>query len=160
PACFRTSRALRKTSRLCADFMSNSGRCTPIFLPRTRPGSARNLKTCVPEVASLGSCPAIASSTSPTSVAERASGPILSRLQASVIQPYRLTRPYVGRTPHTPQEADGLTIEPPVSEPIENTTMPAAVAPPGPEDDPEVVRSSFQGFRASSSSLDFCPPPA
>ena len=45
-------------------------------------------------------------------------------------------RPSVGRRPVTPQRADGPRIEPLVSVPIENATRPAAVADPGPADDP------------------------
>src|SRR5687768_5672921 len=57
-------------------------------------------------------------------------------VQLKPIAPYRLTRPYVGRNPTTPQRDDGETMEPSVSVPIENPTSPAAVADPGPADEP------------------------
>src|SRR5688500_20216301 len=57
-------------------------------------------------------------------------------VQLKPIAPYRLTRPYVGRSPVTPQRDDGETIEPSVSVPIENPTKPAAVADAGPGDEP------------------------
>lgn len=38
-------------------------------------------------------------------------------------------------------------IDPPVSDPIEKPTSPAAVAEPGPADDPDASSSVFQGFR-------------
>src|SRR6185369_17905830 len=74
-------------------------------------------------------------------------GPILSRLQLRVIKPWRLTRPNVGRSPVTPQIPEGSTIDPPVSVPIEKPTSPAAVAEPGPADEPLELRSVFHGFR-------------
>src|SRR5207249_2250096 len=43
--------------------------------------------------------------------------------------------------------ADGWMIDPPVSVPIENATSPAAVAEPGPADDPDASCAVFQGFR-------------
>jgi hypothetical protein len=42
----------------------------------------------------------------------------------------------VGLRPDTPQKAEGVMIEPDVSEPIEKGTKAAAVAAPGPLDDP------------------------
>src|SRR5688572_33253370 len=59
-------------------------------------------------------------------------------VQLNPIAPYRLTRPYVGRKPTTPQRDDGDTIEPSVSVPTEKPTSPAAVAEPGPADEPLV----------------------
>ena len=70
--------------------------------------------------------PAMAASTSPQSSAVRASGPSLSIVQLSAIAPWRLTRPKVGRSPVTPQNAAGYWIEPHVSEPMANGTSPAA----------------------------------
>ena len=57
-------------------------------------------------------------------------------LHDSAIAPWRLTRPKVGRSPLTPHLVEGETIEPQVSEPIEKPTRPAAVAEPGPADEP------------------------
>lgn len=52
--------------------------------------------------------------------------------------PRRLTRPWVGLRPTTPQSAAGLRIEPPVSVPIAPKQSPAATAAPAPLDDPPV----------------------
>src|SRR5262245_34585951 len=68
-------------------------------------------------------------------------------VQLRAIAPYRLTRPYVGRRPTTPLVAEGETIEPSVSVPMEKPTSPAAVAAPGPAEEPLEPRSVFHGFR-------------
>src|SRR5262245_64394613 len=94
----------------------------------------------------------MASSTRAQSSTPRQIGPILSIVQLNPIAPYRLTRPYVGRSPVTPQRDDGETIEPSVSVPIENPTNPAEVAEAEPADDPlEPVLSSSgcQGLRVT-----------
>src|SRR5688572_22012053 len=73
-------------------------------------------------------------------------------VQLKPIAPYRLTRPYVGRSPVTPQRDDGETIEPSVSVPIENPTKPAAVADAGPADEPLepcCASSGCHGFRVT-----------
>src|SRR6185437_3820606 len=88
---------------------------------------------------SPASGPVIACSTSIVSSTLRAIGPSLSSDQHSVIAPVRGTRPYVGRSPFTPQRKLGLTMLPSVSLPIENPTRPAAVAAPGPALEPDVV---------------------
>ena len=46
-----------------------------------------------------------------------------------------------------PQNAEGHRIDPQVSVPIAKLTNPAATAAPGPDDDPPVQRSTFQGLR-------------
>src|SRR5438067_2533152 len=61
--------------------------------------------------------------------------------------PWRLIRPKVGRSPVTPQVRDGPRIDPLVSVPIENPTQPAAVAEPGPAEDPPEPVDTLQGFR-------------
>src|SRR6185312_10859745 len=91
---------------------------------------------------SPASGPVIACSTSIVSSTLRAIGPSLSRDQQSVIAPVRGTRPYVGRSPFTPQRKLGLTMLPSVSLLIENPTSPAAVAAPGPALDPDAPSSS------------------
>src|SRR5688572_18290461 len=98
-------------------------------------------------VRSAGSGPAIASSTTAQSSALRAIGPILSRVHESAIAPCRLTSPYVGRRPVTPQYADGVPIEPDVSEPSAYGTRPPATAAPDPLEDPPDQRSTFHGLR-------------
>jgi len=69
-----------------------------------------------------------------------------SIVQHNVIAPVRGTRPYVGRSPVTPQRMLGLTMLPPVSLPIANPTSPAAVAAPGPALEPDAPSSSSHGF--------------
>ena len=93
------------------------------------------------------SAPRIASNTSAQSSALRHIGPILSIVHESAIAPARLTRPKVGRWPVAPFRVEGEMIEPRVSVPIENPTRPAAVAEPGPADEPLDPCSVFQGFR-------------
>src|ERR1700674_1314994 len=90
------------------------------------------------EVGSFGSRPAMAASTSPVSSAVRHIGPILSSVQHSAMAPWRLTLPYVGRSPVMPQYVEGFTIEPLVSEPIAKATRPAPIAAPGPLEEPPV----------------------
>src|SRR5438105_701519 len=85
---------------------------------------------------SCSSTRAIARNTIAQSSAVRHSGPRRSCVHDSVIAPYRLTRPKVGRSPVTPQIVDGLRIDPLVSVPMPNATQPAAVALAGPADDP------------------------
>src|SRR5687767_10834187 len=89
----------------------------------------------------------MASNTSAQSSTDLHNGPTVSCVQASVIPPYRLTRPNVGRKPAIPLRSAGCTIEPPVSEPMANPTSPAAVAAPDPADDPDASSFKFHGFR-------------
>src|SRR5262245_7769165 len=91
----------------------------------------------------------MARSTISQSRAERAMGPILSRVQDSAIAPCRDTRPNVGRSPLMPQNDDGQRIDPQVSEPMANGTSPADTAAPEPEEEPQVQRPSFQGLCAA-----------
>src|SRR5689334_3802260 len=103
-------------------------------------------------------------STIAQSSTDRQSGPILSSVQESAIAPRRLTRPYVGRSPVTPQNALGVRIEPDVSDPSANVTRPAAVAAPDPLDDPPDQCSRFQGLSpgpvSDADGYRYPPPPA
>src|SRR6185503_2868197 len=77
-----------------------------------------------------------------------------SIVHESAIAPVRGTRPNVGRKPEMPQVRDGDVIDPLVSEPIENTTQPDAVAEAGPADeplDPRCASVGFHGFLVRSS---------
>jgi hypothetical protein len=71
------------------------------------------------------------------------------RLQLSGTIPCRLTRPYVGFSPTTPQNAAGIRVEPPVSLPVASGMRRAARAPAEPALEPPVVTFRFQGFLAS-----------
>src|SRR5215475_8761200 len=79
---------------------------------------------------------AITLNTSAQSSTVRQIGPRRSWVQESVMAPYRLTRPNVGRSPLQPHRVDGLRIEPLVSVPMPNATQPAAVADDGPAEEP------------------------
>ena len=61
--------------------------------------------------------------------------------------PCLLIRPNVGLKPLIPQVLDGPRIDPVVSLPIENPTSPAAVADPGPAEEPPEPSLIFHGLR-------------
>src|SRR6185436_4650999 len=65
------------------------------------------------------------------------------------MQPYRLTRPYVGLSPTAPQTIAGPMRLPVVSVPIVKPTSPAAAATAGPDEDPAASLRGFQGFRVT-----------
>src|SRR5262249_37991056 len=75
-------------------------------------------------------------------------GPAWSSVHASVVTPYRLTRPYVCFSPTIPQNEAGPRIDPPVSVPIDSGVRYAASAAPDPLEDPDGEYSVFQGLRA------------
>ena len=83
----------------------------------------------------------------PQSCTLRAMVPILSIDQVSAMHPVRGTRPKVGRSPLTPQRVHGLTIEPSVSVPMANGTMPAATLDALPALEPLEPCSGFHGLR-------------
>ncbi len=56
------------------------------------------------------------------------------------------TSRYDGLWPTTPQQCDGLRIEPPMSEPSSSGVKPAASAPAEPPDDPPGLRVVSQGL--------------
>src|SRR5437868_2490480 len=74
-------------------------------------------------------------------------GPSLSSVQQSVIQPARLTRPNVGRSPLAPQRVHGETMLPIVSLPIAKPTRPATTADADPADEPLEPCFTFHGLR-------------
>src|SRR5579864_2468635 len=86
-------------------------------------------------------------STSAQSSTERQMGPSLSMLHESAMAPVRGTKPKVGRKPVVPQRVEGDEMEPSVSEPMLNATHPAAVAEPGPAEEPLEPCAGFQGLR-------------
>src|SRR5437867_13433441 len=57
------------------------------------------------------------------------------------------TRPYDGLRPYTPQNDDGMRIDPAPSEPWASGPRPAAAAAPAPALEPPVVIAVFQGLR-------------
>ena len=128
--------------------MSSSAKAIRAFLTAADAERAVNgLNRFPPVVGSAASGPAIASRTSAQSSAVRAIGPSLSSVHESAIAPLRETSPYVGRRPVTPQYADGVPMEPEVSDPMAKGTMPAPTADPDPLDEPPDHRSRSQGLR-------------
>ena len=71
------------------------------------------------------------------------------RLFAYGINPYLLTRPYVGFSPTSEQKLAGHLMEPPVSEPRATEAMPAETAAALPPDDPPGTLPASQGFKVS-----------
>src|SRR5580693_1065734 len=88
----------------------------------------------------------MAFSTMAQSSTPRQMGPILSMVQLRAMAPWRLTRPYVGRSPTVPHTVLGETMDPSVSVPNANPTRPAEVADAEPADDPLDPPSVFHGF--------------
>src|SRR5262249_10601495 len=61
---------------------------------------------------------------------------------------HRGTRPYVGFRPYTPQNDDGMRMDPAPSEPWASGPRPAAAAAAAPALEPPVVIAVFHGLRA------------
>src|SRR3546814_14093789 len=76
-------------------------------------------------------------------------GPAVSWLWLIGTMKVRLTRPTVGLKPTMPFSPAGQVIEPSVSVPTVSAARLAAIAAPLPADDPQVLRSSAQGFFVS-----------
>src|SRR5665213_11563 len=104
-------------------------------------------------VASNGSSPDITYVASSASRTDLAHTPIWSRDEPNATRPNRLTRPYVGFTPTTPQNAAGWRTLPPVSDPSAMFTIPAATAAAEPPDEPPGARSGSIGFRVGPYAL-------
>ena len=67
----------------------------------------------------------------------RAMGPLVERsIQPGGLGPPAGTRPRLGFMPDRPQQALGMRMEPPPSDPVASGTMPAASAAADPPDDP------------------------
>ena len=95
---------------------------------------------------SRSSGPAITDSISAASATVRVMGPlwvVWSLLDTG----HCGTRPYDGLRPNTPQNAEGIRMEPAPSEPWCKGPSPAAAAAPAPALDPPVVIAWFHGFR-------------
>ena len=102
----------------------------------TSPGSGRDLRA------------ASRSRRSAQSSAVVAIGPIVSTDHDNGTIPRVGTSPVEGRRPVTPQNADGIRIEPAVSVPSVAGTRPAATAAPLPPLEPPQTRSSAHGLHA------------
>src|SRR2546428_10583594 len=89
----------------------------------------------------------MAFNTNAQSSTSRHIGPIFDIDQMSPrAAPFRLTRPYVARSPVTPQRVEGLTIEPHASAAIAKGTKPADVAAEDPAEEPLEPCFRFHGF--------------
>ena len=98
---------------------------------------------------SAGAAPAITCSVRARSRTLRAIGPSTERL-GQPRKPGSLgTSPNVGLSPATPQNDDGIRIEPPPSVPSANGTIPAATAAAEPPLEPPGVRPRSHGLRVS-----------
>ena len=80
------------------------------------------------------------------SATDRAIGPAVSKLGASGKQPSSGTRPWLGLNPTTPQQAAGIRIDPPESEPSAASARPAASAAAEPPLEPPAIRPGARGF--------------
>src|SRR5690349_7713143 len=95
---------------------------------------------------SLGSVPTVTSSATARSATVLASGPAMSCVCESGITPLRLTSPWVGRRPARLANADGMRIDPHVSDPHPTAAKLAAIAAPVPPLDPPGHRRGSYGF--------------
>ena len=83
-----------------------------------------------------------------TSAMVRAIGPLVDRSsQPGACVPPPGTRPREGFIPESPQQAEGIRMEPPPSEPVARGTIPEASAAAAPPDEPPALWSRFQGLR-------------
>src|SRR5690606_25667606 len=119
-----------------------TGPSTPSYSPEVRSGAGR-----LAVVEAKGSGPLITSRRRAASSTVRPNVPIWSSDDAKATRPYRLTRPYVGLIPTTPQKDAGCRTEPPVSEPSAAGTIPAATAAAEPPDEPPGTRVRSYGLR-------------
>ena len=98
------------------------------------------------EYGSRGSAPAMNGIMSRISATDRAIGPTATSVFQASADGSRGTAPNVGLNPTTPQNADGIRMDPPPSPPIEIGPIPAATAAPAPPDDPPGVRARSHGL--------------
>jgi len=74
-------------------------------------------------------------------------GPFVDRsIHPGGLAPPAGTRPRLGFIPERPQQAEGIRMEPPPSEPVASGTMPAARAAADPPDDPPGPLDGSNGF--------------
>src|SRR6202041_2853316 len=86
---------------------------------------------------SVGSGPTATSRAMVTSAMRRAMGPLVERsIQPGGLGPPAGTRPRLGFIPERPQQALGIRMEPPPSDPVARGTIPAASAAAAPPEDP------------------------
>ena len=93
-----------------------------------------------------GSPPAMTASARAQSATLRAIGPIESSVDDSGNAPSSGMRFCVGLKPTMPQNAAGMRVEPPVSEPMAMSHMPSATATAAPDDEPPGMRARSAGL--------------
>ena len=108
-----------------------------------RSAAAKSIAGAASVAGSRRSWPAIAAVSRATSSTLCAIGPSESSVVANGKTPARLIRPYVGLSPVRPHSADGMRIEPPVSEPIAAGASPAATATAEPLLEPPATRCTL-----------------
>src|SRR5581483_4117100 len=106
------------------------------------------------EIGSSGSAAARTDSSAAASATQVAIGPAVSCTGEIGTMPRRLTRPFVGLIPTTPQALAGHTSEPSVSVPTATGASPAATPAAEPELDPDGLRSSAYGLAVCPPSVD------
>src|SRR5947208_3498755 len=114
------------------------------------PPSAARAKLSGPsgnDTGSRSSGPAMTESSSAASRTVRAIGPTHEKLVQPLALGNRDTRPSVGLSPTTPQQAAGWRMEPARSLPSASGPSPAASAAAAPPLDPPGVRPRFHGLR-------------
>src|SRR5271165_1665595 len=96
---------------------------------------------------SVGSGPTATSRARATSAMRRAMGPLVERsIQPGGWGPPAGTRPRLGFMPDRPQQALGIRMDPPPSDPVASGTIPAASAAADPPDDPPGPRERSKGL--------------
>ena len=134
----------RRRSAIIGWGWSASGAANENVSPRRRRSGWTPGRT---DAGSATSGPAMAIRPRRSMSTERARRPGVSNDGASGTLPCREIRPMVVFNPRTPQNAAGIRIDPPVSVPIANGTMPAATAAADPPLDPPGTRAWSWGFR-------------
>src|SRR5580698_7286208 len=97
---------------------------------------------------SVGSGPTATSRARATSAMRRAMGPLVERsTQPGGLAPPAGTRPRLGFMPERPQQALGMRMDPPPSDPVASGTIPAASAAAEPPEEPPGPHPGWNGFR-------------
>jgi len=128
-----TSQPVAASAASIASSMTGSASST------TRP-TTRGVWAATANPGSSSSIPAMSPATS------RAIGPTVSRLGASGHTPVSGIRPQVVLSPAIPQQAAGMRIDPPVSDPYETSASPLATATAEPLEEPPGTRSGSSGL--------------
>ena len=129
-------------SNAAATSLSSSSRTMVVGTPNDNPRSGTSGSRRHGEPANTASIMA-------QDLTDLAIGPIVSKAVERGTTPSVGTRPSEGLKPVRPQRAAGPRIEPPVSVPRAETTLPSATAAAEPDDDPPTRRSGSHGLRGN-----------